>query len=277
MKEVEYQRFKPESREEKTADWLPDGTDKTDYVKPDKEWTRLERRIGQPRILDHVYFPKVQRWIETNFIPDNLKYFEAGCGHGNDLRAIKNALGGHGHFLGVDMSLAEIQRGLEYYREQDDPEAKQMFAQGDLRNLHEVQVWDEASGNFSKPFNIPDDEFDLVYFEAVMHGLGYGSATYHEKKDSAQQMLGELFRIVKPDGKLFGRASTFTDAIDMEARLKLLRDTDNWRFMPSASEFEEMLAQAGFKNIEKTLAPHPRADSDVNKKDVLKFSFLATS
>jgi SAM-dependent methyltransferase len=267
---------------EKPADWLPSGEDKPDYVQVDKQWPNLEKRLGKPRILDNIYFQKVMQWVDEKYKnnPEDFSYFEAGCGHGNDLRAIKkaitNKLGEGGKFLGVDMSGKEIMDGRAHYADQENPEeAKRLFAQGDLRDLKHINAWDDENEDFSKPTEIKDNEFDVVYFEAILHGLGYGQKTYEEKKASAQKMLDELFRICKIDGQFFGRASVFDGSTSKEEQLKLMRQTDNWRFIPEADELEEMLKQAGFKDIEITRQPHEKREKDINKKNIERFSFLA--
>ncbi|MBU0612412.1 class I SAM-dependent methyltransferase [Patescibacteria group bacterium] len=263
---------------EKPKDWLPDGTEQTDYLKKEKEWVGLDRRLGNPRILDHPYFWEVIDWVQKEHgdNPDELSYFEAGVGHGNDFRAIRNKLDGKGRFLGVDMSEAEIFRGLDFYQEQEDTgEARKQFAQGDLTDLRHVNVWNAEQEDYSEPAEIEDGEFDLAYMEAVLHGLGYGRGTYQEKKEAAQQVLNELNRICKEGAKFFGRTSTFDESLTKEQQMELLRDTDNWRFVPGFQEFEEMLKEAGFKDIKVKLAPHPRAETDPNKKNILKLSFLA--
>ena len=81
-------------KREKPKDWLPDGLDEKDYLKKDKEWPSLEKRLGNPRILQHIYLPEVLAWVQKEFKdnPDDFSYFEAGCGHGNDLRAIRKEL-----------------------------------------------------------------------------------------------------------------------------------------------------------------------------------------
>ena len=277
---MERHQEEPQFREgeEKPKDWLPDGTEQEQYLKEDKEWRGLEKRLGEPRILKNVYYPEVMDWIQREFKgnPDDFSYFEAGCGHGNDLRAMRKELDGRGRFLGVDMSKAEIMRGLEFYRPQDDPEAaRSLFAQGDLRDLRHIFVWDKGQGDFSQQTEIKDDECDVVYMEAVLHGLGYGKKTFQEKKESARQMLTELHRICRPGGRFFGRANAFGPTITKEQQLELLRRTNNWRFFPEAEEFEEMLRQTGFTNIQKTLRQREKADKDPNKKDILRFSFLA--
>lgn len=266
--------------EKQPEDWLPDGRD-GDYVKKDKEWPNLEKRLGMPRILDHVYIKEVLDWVKEKFgdNPDDLSYFEAGCGHGNDLRAIKEKLGEKGRFFGVDMSVAEILHGIEYYqkhKKENPDEAKKMFAQGNLRNLKNVSLWNEEAQDFSEPSGIENEEFTLIYFEAILHGLGNGEKTYTAKKAAAQEMLNELYRICKAGGKFFGRANTFGPTITKEAQFELLRKTKEWRFIPGYGELEEMLTQAGFEDIKIATIPHEKAHKDPNKKEMLKISFLAS-
>ncbi|MDZ7798248.1 MAG: class I SAM-dependent methyltransferase [Patescibacteria group bacterium] len=260
---------------EKPEDWLPGGTEQEQYLKEHKEWRGLEKRLGQPRILNNVYFPEILAWIQEEFKdnPDAFSYFEAGCGHGNDFRTIRKELKARGRYLGVDMSKAEIIHGMKFYK--DAEEARKLFAQGDLRNLRHVNIWDRGKRDFSQPVEIKDGEFDLIYMEAVLHGLGYSKKTFQEKKESAQQMLNELYRICKAGGKFFGRASIFGSTITKEKQFELLRKTNNWRFIPEAEEFKEILKKAGFTNIKGALTPHEKAKEDPNKKDILRFSFLA--
>lgn len=263
---------------EKPLDWLPDGIDTEHSLGENKEWVNIEKRLGQPRILENVYFSEVFDWIQRKYKdnPDDFSFFEAGCGHGNDLRAIKKELGGKGRFLGVDMSRAEITHGLEFYQQQENTdESRKLFAQGDLRDLGHINTWNDEEGNFSRPTEVKDDEFDLVYMEAVLHGLGYGKKTYHEKRKSAQQMLNELYRICKAGGRFFGRANTFGPAITEGQQLKILRKTNNWHFFPRAEEFEDMLKRAGFIVIKTKLVPYKKPENDPTKINLSRFSFLA--
>ncbi len=263
---------------EKPDDWLPDGTEKDHYLKEDKEWPGLENRLGEPRILKHTYFSEVFAWIQNKYKenPDDFSFFEAGCGHGNDLRAIREKLGKRGRFLGVDMSAAEMMHGMQFYRPQENTEESRIvFAQGDLRHLRQVHIWNEEKGTFSQPAELYDGEFDLMYMEAVLHGFGYGKNTYREKKEAAQQVLNGLYRICKSGGKFFGRATVFDDTLTEQQRLEHLRATNNWRFVPGVAELEEMFNQAGFTSIEKSLTSHENAEEDPNKRNRLRFSFLA--
>jgi len=269
---------------EKPKDWLPDGSDDKEHrLAVDAEWHELEKRLGQPRILNHIYFTEIFDWIKKEYKnnPDAFSYFEAGCGHGNDLRAIRKELGEtgeRGRFLGVDMSAVEIMHGMEFYRQQDNEEieeSRKLFAQGDLRNMANINIWNETRGDFSQPARIKDGEFDLIYIEAVLHTFGYGKKTYQEKKESVKQMLNELYRICKAGGKFFGRTAAFDSTVTEEDQFERLRKTNNWRFVPRAGEFEEMLQQAGFTDVKITQNPHERAESDPNKKNILRFSFLA--
>lgn len=262
----------------KLDDWLP-GKKEGHYLKEDKEWPGLEERIGEPRILNNVYFPEVSDWIKKEYEnnPNVFFYFEAGCGHGNDLRAIRKELGKRGRFLGVDISKAEIMHGMEFYQQRDNEkieESRRLFAQGDLRDLKHIYIWDSEKEDFSQSAEIKDGEFDLIYMEAVLHGLGHAKKTHQEKKESAQQMLNELYRICKTGGRFFGRANTFGPAIAKEQQLELLRRTNNWHFIPESGEFEKMLKQAGFTDIKKMITPHEKAGKDQSKKGILRFSFL---
>lgn len=265
----------------KPKDWLPDGTDdKKHTLRVDDEWHGLEKRLGKPRILNHIYFPEVLNWIQEKYSndPDSFSYFEAGCGHGNDLRAIKKELKGKGHFFGVDLSEEEINHGIKFYHQQDNEnieESRKLFAQGDLRNLRHINIWDDQKESFSKQTEIKDDQFDLLYIEAVLHGFGHSKKTYHEKKESAQKALNELYRVCKKGGKFFGRSSTFDPTTTEEQRLAILRNTDNWRFIPEHNELEEMIKRAGFVNIKTSLMPHEKSKEDPAKKNILRFSFLA--
>lgn len=262
----------------KSYDWLPDGRDTVAYLKEDEEWPKLERRLGKPRILDNFYFPEVMAWIKKNFSNyDNFSYFEAGCGNGNDLRAIRKELGGRGHFLGVDMSRAEIKSGLKYYQEQENEdidEARELFAQGNLRDLKDIKFYNGETNDYDRIGAINDGEFSVIYINAVLQGLGYGEKTYREKKAAAQEMLNELARICQPDGKFFGKISVFAPDIAKEQQFELFRQTSNWRFMPDAEEFKKMLQNAGFSHIKMNIASH-EATADHHHLHRDRLSFLA--
>lgn len=260
------------------SEQLPDGLSDGRYLKSEEEWPNLRKRLGVPRIFQHIYFPRVLQSLEKMRNSDDFFYFDAGCGHGNDLRAIRRLLRGRGHFLGVTMSLAEISQGLSFYHQRDEEDtekARQFFGQGDLHNLRQVMAWNEEEKNFSYPKGIENDEMDLIYMEAVLQASGYGHKTYQEKKDSAQQILNELFRICKPSGKFFGRVSAFHPIVCQERRFAILRKYDTWRFIPGFDEFSFMLKTAGFTVIERTIDPHEKAAIDPSKEDMIKISFLA--
>lgn len=264
------------TKAEKPADWLPDGVDCDDYVNKDKEWRNLVHRLGMPRVLDNVYFPEVAEQVANKFEnkPEDFSYFEAGCGHGNDFRAFKKAMeekiGAGGRYLGVDMSQAEIIHGLDFYKDQEDSEkAKNEFGQGNLRDLKNLKNLD------GKPLEIKDGEFDVAYFEAVLHGLGHGEDSYEKKKAAAQEMLNEIYRILKKDGQLFCRANVFDGQIPKEEQFEHLRSTNQWRFWPDADEFIAMLEQAGFRDIKTSSKPHEKAATNPNRKNMEKISVLA--
>jgi SAM-dependent methyltransferase len=262
----------------RATDQLPEGEPDEGYLKEDREWPRLENRLGQSRILIHRYFTEVLGWIKQKDNPDNFSYFEAGCGHGNDLRAIRKELEKRGRFLGVDLSRAEIMHGLNFYKQRDNEDsetAKKLFAVGNLGNLRHLNAWDQGNKKFSQKLSIDDGEFDLIYIEAVLHSFGYGYKTYREKKAAAQQFFNELARICKSGGKFFGRAIVFASFMTEEQRFKILRQYGRWHFYPTANEFKSMLEEAGFKNIKTILNPHEKAQTDPSKKNMFLSSFLA--
>lgn len=268
-----------EQFKEKPEDWLPDGQEKQDYLKEDKEWLGLEGRLGKPRILENVYFPEVIDWVKKEFRdnPEQFSFFEAGVGHGNDIRVMRKLLDGLGRYLGVDTSRAEIDHGFDFYREkdgEDNEKTRKLFALGDLRDLKKLRARDSKKGDYSVATGIKDGEFALVYMEAVLHALGYGKRIYREKKEEAQKMINELFRICQPGGRFFGRTSVFRHTITKEQQFRLLRETNNWRFIPEKDELKEMLKQAGFINVKTVTQPHEKAKLDPNKKDILRLSFL---
>lgn len=272
----EHHEHQPTHHEtERPADWLPSGIEQTEFLKKDREWQGIEDRIGQPRITQNVYYPEVIQWIQATYHdnPDLFSYFEAGCGHGNDLRAIRRELGARGHFLGVDMSQAEILHGLEHYH--DAADTRELFAQGDLRDLRQINVWNPTTHDYSQPRQLRDGEFDLIYFEAVLHGLGYGQKTYHDKKAAAQQMLSELSRLCKPGGTFFGRANAFGPGLTHEQQLQLMRSLNDWRFIPPADELETMLRDAGFTNLKTSATIHEKASEEQKRENVVRFSFMA--
>lgn len=281
---------------EKPKDWLPDGTtgEESHYVSVDNEWTSLEKRIGLQRIKEHPNFMEIIAWVKNKYKenPEDFYFFEAGCGHGNDFRAMKEEIErelkiniNEEHFLGVDISGKEIKRGLEYYKEKKDEnteQARKLFAQGNLCDLNHINKWDNEKEDFSQEMSIKDKQFDLLYMEAVLHGLGHGKKTYQEKKEAAQLLFNELYRICKEGGRFFGRVNTFdSDVISKDEQFTLMREADNWRFIPGKEEFEEMLQKAGFKLQKKDLKSNEikhYAATDQNnqvKQNVLKYSFLA--
>lgn len=147
-------------------DCLPDGTADERYLREDKEWPTLENRLGQPRILQHYYISEVLDWIRRKESPDDFFYLDAGCGHGNDLRVLRRTLDDRGHFLGINLSRAEIIRGLEFYGQRDGENADEyikFFGLGNLHNLHQIFVWDEEKEDFSCPKIIENGEVDLIY------------------------------------------------------------------------------------------------------------------
>ena len=261
-------------------DELPNGLGETSYLNVDEEWLGLSERLGRPKICKNVFYPAVHSWIAENFSadPDKFSYFEAGCGHGNDLRAFRSNLATKGRYLGVDMSVAEINHGLEYYHEEsgeDTNVARNWFVQGDLRDLKQVNAWDSANESFTKPIALNDNEFDVVYFASVLHGLGYGQSTFHEKQAAAQQMLNELTRISKPGGRLFGLANVFGSGISQDEQIDYMRATNNWRFNPSVELVREMIQQAGHRIINDDVRTDRVLKEKADRKDLYRYSFLA--
>lgn len=226
---------------------LPTGVDVHPLGK-NEEWKNINKRIEKPRILKHVLFAEVKEWYKRTFSddPQGFSFFEAGCGHGNDLRALRNLLGDEGYYLGANISEVEIFKGIKHYKEEKRLAAR-LFAQGNLCDLRKLFIWDEKKEDFSWPMSVESDSFDLVYMEAVLHGLGYGEDTHRKKKQAAQKMLNELFRICKPGGRFFGRANVFRPGIRQEDRIRILHETNCWHFVPGSGEFMEMLFEAGFR------------------------------
>ena len=259
-------------------DNLPDGLSDPRYLKADREWPNLHNRLGQPRILDNCFFSKAIDRIKKKNDLDDFYYLDAGCGYGNDLRAVRQALDGRGNYLGVDLSRAGIMSGLDFYSQSGGEEtitSVKYFALGNLHDLNQIYFWDEETMNFSCPGGIKDGAIDLVYMEAVLHASGYSHKTYQEKKESAQQVLAELFRVCKVGGQFLGRVNVFSSEISKEQQFELLRRYNDWRFIPESNELLAMLKEAGFIIIKKMIAPHEKMATDPRRKDVFKISFLA--
>ncbi len=255
---------------------LPTGED-THHLQKYAEWESIRKRLGQPRIPNNLFLPDVLQWYNEKFsdTPQDFSFFEAGCGHGNDLRALREMLGGEGYYLGVNMSQIEILRGIDHYKEQRELGIKS-FAQGNLRDLKNLFRWDEGFESFSIPFCVEDNSFDLVHMEAVLHGLGHGEGTYQGKKQAAQKMLNELFRICKSGGRFFGRANVFRPDLSWKERMQFLQEAKDWHFVPGAEEFKEMLDEAGFKMVEAPIfLRRIKPIDDPVKKNDGKIAFLA--
>lgn len=260
------------------SDFLPSGENDSPHLKKDKEWPNLSSRLGSPRIMNHHFFPEIFDWVKQKEDLSNFSYFEAGCGHGNDLRIMKKVLGSASNFLGVDLSKEEIMRGLDFYAKRDGEktdEAIKMFGLGDLHDLSLVNIWEDKDQDFSCYRIINDEEFYLVYLEAVLQAAGYGYSTYEEKKNSALKILKELSRVCKTEGKFFGRITGFSSIISKEQQFAILREDNRWHFVPELDEFMAMLRLAGFDNIQRVVRPHEDADTVSNKKHYIRISFLA--
>jgi len=257
---------------------LPDGREDNRYLKVDQEWPTLHTRLGMPRILEHYYIKDVIEYFERKKNSSDFSFLDAGCGHGNDLRAFRKLLAGEGRYLGLDISRAEILHGLDFYQEnnqEDTKEATKLFGLANLQDLNQVFLWDNEHQSFSFNRGLLDGEFDIVYTEAVLHAFGYGHQSYVEKKASAQRALNEFFRVCKPGGIYFGRTTVFKSSISKENQWCCLIDEADWRFIPGAEELLEMIRQAGFSGIKNMLQPHPKAKIRLSRTDMLTISFLA--
>lgn len=275
--------YEGQLKPEKLNGILPDGMNEQ-HVTRHGVWPKLEKRLGEPRVERNIYLQQILDWVGEKYKnnPEEFAYFEAGCGDGNDFRVLKKKIqeiiGEHGQFLGVDFSEAEIERGLEFYhqeQEENTEKVKKLFAQGNLKDLKEVNTFNPETNDFSKPTKLEDNSFDLIYMEAVLHGLGKGEGTYEGKKAAGQKMFDELFRICKSGGRFFGRANTFDETtITKEQQFELLRADNDWKFIPENEELKKMLVQAGFRIIEISTSPHPDKEEGPSKKNRLKFSFM---
>jgi SAM-dependent methyltransferase len=256
---------------------LPDGREDHRYLNEDQEWPTLYTRLGMPRILDHCYIEDVKEYIGRKDNPSDFSFLDAGCGHGNDLRAFRKLLASEGRYLGLDISRAEILRGLDFYQDRDGEnpeEAIKLFGLANLQDLSQIFLWDNEDQGFSFNKGLLDEEFDLVYTEAVLHSFGYGYKYYEQKKAAARRALNEFFRVCKRGGIYFGRTTVFKSSISKEAQLRCLIDEEDWRFIPGAEELLEMFRQAGFDEIKNMLSPHPKAKINLSRKDMLTISFL---
>lgn len=262
------------------ADNLPDGKEDKRYLNPNEEWPNLSKRFSEnlSRIQRNHYFDEVIGWIKDNYSETGFNYFEAGCGYGKSVRAIKRILETmkiDGHFLGVDLSKAEIMNGLLHYNQEGEnfDEAVKMFGLGNLQDLSSVTVYNEVSHSWDKEIKIKEGTVDLIFMEAVLQASGYGLNNYSEKRAAALNVLKELVRICRVGGKFMGRVSVFAPYITQEQGFSILREQNNWRFVPGYDEVLAMLRKSGFDKIKWVANPHE--NSDKNKKDFVKISFLA--
>lgn len=280
--------------EEKPADWLPKGIDLESYV----EWKwdsvgekniGLKKRIGQPRIEHNPFFDyfleRIKKFKDNN--PEKLKFFEAGSGHGNDYRVVKDLLMEEGlnvDTLGVEYSQKEIRDGLEFYQDRDgDKETHrdiaELMAQGDLRDLRNIKFLNPKTGEFDRVEEIEDGTYGVIYFEAIMHAFGMGEGSYKEKKANAMKMLKELNRIAQDGAMFFGRASVFGPddqgkVLSEEEQMDFLRENNEWRFFPhDMEEFKKMLKEAGFEVVKMDRLIRDSKKEKATRRNVNRISF----
>ncbi len=119
-------------------------------------------------------------FILKGYLPDNAKILDAGCGEGRNL--IYCMQKGYDVF-GVDTNPEAIQLMHILAKQYKIPDYEARFQKMDIERLR-----------------FPDDIFDVVISSAVLH--------FAHNEEHFIQMLSEMIRILKPEGKLFLRCMT---------------------------------------------------------------------
>lgn len=243
------------------------------FLERHNEWPGLENRLGAPRIDRHIYFPEFKRIVESHELsPDEMSFLEAGVGHGNDIRVVKQLLDQNGYkdsrILGIDYSEAEIKTGLNYYR--DNQQSNVLFAQGDLRDLHHINKWGNEARSYCQEGAIKDGEFRFIYLEAILHAMGIVSNKYEDKKQAAQDVLKELHRVCMKGGIFFGRLNAYENG----RRVELVNKFDEWRFIPEIDELNQIMQEVGFNIIQEQIKPR-KIDKKPQNEGKYRYSFVA--
>jgi ubiquinone/menaquinone biosynthesis C-methylase UbiE len=178
----------------------------------------MERKFVNSR-LKYVFQKRFEMKIYSKMIEghnidlQNKRVLDAGCGAGYGLELIEKRF-----------------RPKQLYGIDIDPEEVRI-AKSRAGNSNGVTVQDLASTEFD------DDFFDSVFVFTVLHHMA------HWKK-----ALGEIQRILKPDGSLFLNEHNKT-SLDIMKRLLGVRHPDMGRF--TWQELEAEIKDAHFDIVEK--------------------------
>ncbi|NBV76623.1 class I SAM-dependent methyltransferase [bacterium] len=161
----------------------------------DKEYLKAERlAIARTPSEDLQKFCRfLERHYGRQYLHQNCKVLDAGCGNGRNLIFLAQEYGMHG--LGIDSSLEGIEQARKHAKEVE------------VSHLVTFQ-----KGSISDPLPLPDHTTTLVLDMMVSHVL---------KSYERDSFLKEIVRVLRTDGWLFFK--TFLLDEDRNAK-RLLRD-----------------------------------------------------
>jgi ubiquinone/menaquinone biosynthesis C-methylase UbiE len=161
-----------------------------------------------------------QATIDLAEIQPGAKILEVGCGTGTVSLAAKKKAGPAGQVVGIDIAPDMIQQ------------ARRKAAKAGLDVRFEVERIEAI------PF--PDNQFDLVLSSLMLHHI-HGDA-------AKQQGMREIFRVLKPGGRLFIVDATQPENPHLRGLASLVVGKE--MLAHSLQEFTPLLEQAGFTCIE---------------------------
>ncbi|SMG20956.1 Methyltransferase domain-containing protein [Marivirga sericea] len=148
------------------------------------DWKELNSELGN---IDLYWLD----FILKGHLPKDAKILDAGCGEGRNLTyCFKNGM----DVFGVDQNPEAIQF-LKYFSKQ--------YGVQDREARFQVMKLDKIL--------FPSETFDVIICSAVLH--------FAKSKEYFREMIKELVRLLKPNGKMFIR--TMTDRYMAEGTIKI--------------------------------------------------------
>jgi 2-polyprenyl-3-methyl-5-hydroxy-6-metoxy-1,4-benzoquinol methylase len=182
------------------------------------DWKQLNSELGN---IDLYWLD----FILKGYLSDDAKILDAGCGEGRNLTyCLKNKM----DIFGIDQN----PEAIEFLK----LIAKQYKVQ-DIDARFQVMKLDKIL--------FPDDTFDVIICSAVLH--------FAKNREHFKKMISELFRLLKPNGKIFIR--TMTDRYLNEGAVELEQNiyqfsNDQIRFVVNADTLIEDLINSNLELIE---------------------------